>query len=102
MNESGIHPVEYKVLVRPEAVEEKTKGGIYIPDVTKDKEQDAQIIATVIEVSEMAFSDPDWIVKPQSGDKVYIAKYAGYLVKGKDHVNYRVINDKEIVAIIEE
>lgn len=100
-NKSGLKPVEYKVLVKPITVEERTAGGIILPDQVKDKEQFAKQEGIVISVSEMAFTDPDWPIKPKVGDKVLFDKYGGCTVKGKDGESYRLINDKEIGAIYE-
>ena len=100
MNESGIRPMEYKVLVKPEEVEEKTKGGIYIPEQAKDKEKFAKQEGVLIAVGAIAFTDPDWLERPRVGDRVLYDKYAGCTVKGKDGENYRIINDKEIGAVL--
>jgi chaperonin GroES len=102
-NPSGLIPVEYKVLVKPEEVEEKTEGGIFIPDMLKDREQQAQVNGVIVAVGEMAFED--WKGKvPSPGDKVLFARYAGIrdITGPKDGLKYWVINDKDIIAIIEE
>ena len=99
-NTSGIQPVEYKVLVLPEQIEEKTEGGIILPDTTKEKEEWAQIKATLVAVGGNAFKDPDWNEPvPQIGDQVYIAKYAGNFIEGIDGKEYRLCNDKDIAGI---
>jgi chaperonin GroES len=103
-NPSGINPTEYRVLVRPESVEEKTAGGIIIPDQTKDRDQYAVVKGTLVDVSPVAFSYADWPAGsrvPAVGDKVVYEKYAGALLKGKDGVEYRVINDKDIHATLD-
>lgn len=99
-NESKIRPVEYKVLIEPEIVEEKTTGGIILTPTTKDREQMAQVRGLLIAIGGNAFED--WENKPKIGDKVYFGKYAGYIVKGNDGKEYRLCNDKDICAIIEE
>lgn len=94
-----IHPVEYKVLVKPHPVEEISSGGIVIATGTqKDREQMAQVKADILAVGGNAFED--WQGKiPAVGDSCYIAKYAGYVVReGSDE--YRIINDKDICAVI--
>lgn len=106
-NISGIQPVEYKVLVLPEEIEEKTEGkhgiGIFLADQTKEKEEWAQIKAILVAVGGSAFCDPDWKEPvPQIGDQVYIAKYAGNIIEGKDGKEYRLCSDKDIGAIRKE
>ena len=100
MNEPGIRPLEYKVLVKPLEVEEKTKGGIYLPETTKDKEKFAKQEGILIAVGAIAFTDPDWLDRPKVGDKVLYDRYAGCTVQGKDGNEYRLIADKEIGAVI--
>jgi co-chaperonin GroES (HSP10) len=38
---------------------------------------------------------------PKVGDMIWYAKYAGYVVKGDDGVEYRLANDKDIAAIVQ-
>lgn len=97
----GIRPVEYKVLVKPKKVEEKTAGGIYLPDQARDKEKFAKQEGVLVAVGAIAFTDPDWLDKPKVGDTVLFDKYAGCTVEGTDGEEYRLINDKEIGAIYE-
>lgn len=102
----GITPLEYKVLVRP--VEEtgtiELKGGfkLYKPDEVRDRDQHASMEGTVAAVSPFAFTYEEWpkgATKPNEGDKVVFARYSGITVKGNDGVDYRLMNDKDIVAV---
>lgn len=99
-NTSKIRPVEYKVLILPETVEEKTAGGIILAATTKEKDQMAQVRGVLVAVGGDAFED--WNIKPEVGQKVYFCKYQGTIVTGADGVEYRLTNDKDICAIIEE
>ena len=102
-NPSGINPTEYKILVLPSKVEEKTKGGIILPDDSKDNKQHAQQEGTLIAASPLAFTYDNWNDQkpPQIGDRVLFAKYAGAVVVGwKDGVSYRLINDKDLTAVL--
>ena len=104
-NPSGIKPTEYKVLVQPIKVDEKTKGGIILPDETKERDQFAQMQGTLVAVSPLAFTyadAKDWgeANKPKPGDKVMFARYAGAAVKGMDGADYRIINDKDVSAVL--
>jgi co-chaperonin GroES (HSP10) len=101
-NESGIHPLGHRVLVLPEFVEEKTESGIIIHHGNQlMREEMAQIKAIVVEVGTTAYNDQDskWC---KAGDRVVIGKYSGLLYKGKDEKSYRIINDLDVVAMIEE
>ncbi len=106
LNTSGIRPTEYKVVILPKEVEEKSKGGIYIPETTKEREQFAQQEGVIVAASPLAFtyaSKAEWgdAVAPQVGDRVSYAKYSGAVIKGRDGKDYRVVNDKDIYAVLD-
>ena len=105
MNNSGIQPVEYKVLVKPKAVEEKTVGGLYIPDDTKQREQYGQVQGTLVAVSPAAFTFnyegwPDGVEAPKVGEKVVFSRYEGNEIKGADGDTYWLMADKAILAVL--
>ena len=101
MNPSKLHPVEYKILVKLDVIEEKTSGGLYIPMTLRDKQQMVQVEATLIAHGGNAFED--WVgVRPRIGDRIYVARAAGYQVVGVDGVKYQLMNDKDIAAVIRE
>ena len=102
-NPSGIKPTEFKCLILPAKVEERTKGGIILPDDSKDNKQYAQAEGTLVATSPLAFTYADWKddKPPQIGDRVSFAKYAGStIVSWKDGVTYRLVNDKDISAVL--
>ena len=103
LNNSGIRPVEFKVVVFPRDVEEVTKGGIFIPPSKLDADKYATQEATIVAVADRAFNEVDiWGDSPPNvGDVVLFAKYAGLLRKGRDGKDYRVLNDKDICAVLE-
>ncbi len=84
-----IVPLGERVLLKAEKSEEKTAGGIFIPQAAQEKTQ----IATVV-----AIGDSDEI-KVKVGDKVLHDKYAGTEIKdgGED---YLIVNAQDILAII--
>lgn len=111
-NASGLRPVEYKVLVLPDVVEEKTDAGIIIPEQVRDKERWALNKGTLVAAGGLAF---DYWVKfdpsgkptnldtiPRIGCRVAFAKYSGQVMQGADGKEYRLCNDKDIAAVIEE
>jgi co-chaperonin GroES (HSP10) len=108
VNTSGIHPVGHTVLILPKAVEEKTKSGIIISTASElDRLEMAQMYATVIEVSPLAWSDvkdgAGLPVEPlvKQGDHIIFAKYAGHLFEGNDGVQYRLISDLDVKAKVD-
>lgn len=98
-NESGLSPVEYKILVKKDKVDDQTKGGIWIPISAKEKQEMKQEQATIIAVGGNAFEEWQGVI-PKVGDRVYIGKYSGYEVIGVDKEKYQLLNDKDIAAVI--
>lgn len=105
LNLTGIIPTEYKVLVKPDRVEEKTAGGIIIPEDARDKQQASATKGEIIDVSPLAFKYDDWPDGeriPAPGDRVAFARYSGVALDGVDGESYRLINDKDCIAILRE
>lgn len=105
INTSGYKVPEFRILILPDLVEEKTSGGIIIPDTIKDDLQGAKTLATIVDIGEKAFdqgTDREWKDKPKVGDKVLIPSYEGYRLnkdQTKDGREYRIILDRHILAI---
>lgn len=103
VNNSGIHPVGYRVLVLPDVTERKTESGIILHDTYANREDMAQIEATVIEIGESCWAETiakgfkPWC---KVGDKIMIAKYSGLLKEGRDKKMYRIINDLDVVGAL--
>ena len=109
MNSSGIYPTEYKVLIEPKPVEERSAGGVLFADMTKDSEKYAQVEGTVITASPLAFTyatAAEWKAAgaqpPKPGDRVLYAKFAGVRVKGRDGKEYLLVNDKDLTATVKD
>lgn len=99
VNQSGIVPTGGHLLVLPDKVEEMTKGGIILPQETRDKEQNAATVGTLVAVGFGAWTDLDdgkpWA---EVGDKVSYARYAGVSMVGQDKETYVLINDNDVLA----
>ncbi len=105
--EPGFEPVEYNVIIAPEVMERKI-GALYIPESAKEKVDAAAMRGLLVAVSPLAFNFDHWPEgsrKPQVGDTVLFAKYAGTVFDGKDNGpdgkprEYRACKDKDIIAI---
>lgn len=102
----GLVPMGYNVLVALDVVEEKTAGGIILPEKHKEREDSASEKGRIVGVSPMAFSGGDWAgVKytdlPSSGDVVLFQRYAGTEMEGEDGRKYRVIADTDLKGIFQ-
>lgn len=101
-NTSGLVPVDLRILVKPDAVEEITAGGIIRPDTVRDKQKYAATKATYVQGGENAFIEwGEGARRPKPGDKVLFAQYSGAREKGADGDDYILMNDKDLLAVIE-
>lgn len=100
----GFVAAGHRVLVFVFPVERTTDGGIVIPENVAKREDMKQERAYVVNIGPTAWLDtPGGRAREQAwagpGDFVYISKYAGYKVEGKDGNEYRIINDLDITLI---
>ncbi|MEW6228446.1 MAG: co-chaperone GroES [Bacillota bacterium] len=91
-----VKPLEDRVVVKPNIEEERTKGGIVLPDTAKERPQEGEVVAVgpgkLLENGQRAPME----VKP--GDKVIFAKYGGTEVK-VDGEEYVILRQSDILAI---
>jgi chaperonin GroES len=105
LNKSGIEPLDLRVLVLPDPVEEVTKGGIILSASIVEKDKFATVKGTIVAVGVNAFLEAKGnpaFVAPEPGDRVMIAKYEGVNITGKDGADYRLMNDTAVVALLED
>jgi len=95
-----IRPLADRVVVKPVEREERTKGGIYLPD-TASKERPME--GTIQAVGDGRIDDAGKRVPMhvQVGDKVLFAKYSGTEYK-VDDVEYLILAEKDILGVIQD
>lgn len=103
MNDSGLRPSGFNVIVRMDTAETVTPGGIILPEKQAERDKLAVEEGEIVAMSPLAFNyADDWGPDghPKVGDRVIIRRYDGLLRErgGKD---YRIIEDKSVVAVIE-
>lgn len=88
----NIKPLADRVLLEPAAAEEKTAGGIIIPDTAKEKPQKGIVVA-------VGAGKPDEPMTVKVGDNVLYGKYSGseLALEGKD---YLIMRESDILAIV--
>ncbi len=93
-----IRPLGDRVLVKRMESEEKTKGGLYIPETAKEK----PIEAKVISVGTGKRDDSGKLIEPsvKAGDRILFGKYSGTEVKldGEEHL---ILREEDILGVIE-
>lgn len=101
-NDSGIRPVEFKILIKPDPIDEMTAGGIFKPQQSHEMEQWAQVKGTLVAFGSRAFED--WKADRKAlepGTRVYYRKYEGIVITGADGEEYRLCADKDVGGVVE-
>lgn len=94
-----LKPIQDRVLVKREDAEEKTSGGIIIPDTSKEKPSKGVVVA----VGDGARDEKGNIIPMtlKVGDKVFFTKWGGTEIK-IDNEDLLIMKESDILAIIEE
>ena len=97
-NGTGIRPLQDRILVKRIAADEKTAGGIIIPDTAKEKPQEGQVVSVgkgkILEDGKVLPLDV------KKGDKILFGKYAGteITLQGEEHL---ILREEDVLGIIE-
>ena len=93
-----LKPLNDRVLVKRLESEEKTAGGLYIPDTAKEKTSKGQVVA--VGPGKIAENGSRVAMAVKKGDEVLFNKYAGTEIK-LDGVDHLVMREEDILAIID-
>ena len=94
----AFRPLGDRVLVKRVEEEEKTKGGIIIPDTAKEKPQEGEVVSTG-----PGARDDSGKIQPldvKAGDRILFGKWSGTEVK-LDGVEYLIMKESDIMGILE-
>ena len=91
-------PLHDRVVVKRVAEEEKTKGGIIIPDTAKEKPQEGEVVAVGPGGRDEAGKLTPIDVK--AGDRILFGKWSGTEIK-LDGVEYLIMKESDIMGILE-
>lgn len=94
-----LRPLGEKVVVRPLAAEQRTKGGIVLPDTAQEKPQQAVVVA--VGNGKLLENGSRVPLDLKEGDKVIYAKYAGVEFKVDEEELLILNGEKDILAVIE-
>lgn len=92
-----VQPLGDRVLIKVLEAQEKTKGGIVLPDTAKEKPQEGK----VIEVGKGRLSDDGKVIplEVKPGDKILFGKYTGTEIT-IDSEEYLILKEEDILAIV--
>ena len=93
-----IRPLQDRIIVKRVESEEKSKGGIIIPDTAKEKPQEGKVVA----VGKGKVTEEGKLIAPdvKVGDKILFGKYSGSEIKlnGEEHL---IMREDDILGVIE-
>jgi chaperonin GroES len=94
-----IRPLQDRILVRRVQEEEKSKGGIIIPDSAKEKPIEGEIVAVgngkVLDNGKLHTLDV------KAGDRILFGKYAGNEIS-VDGVEHLILREEEVLGVVEK
>jgi chaperonin GroES len=93
----NVKPLADRILVKPLEPEEKTKGGIIIPDNAKEKPQKGEVVA--VGPGKIADNGQKIVMELKKGDKVLYGKYSGTEVT-VDGEELLIVRESDVLAII--
>lgn len=93
-----IRPLGDRVVVKPLPMEERTKGGIVLPDTAKEKPQKGEVVA--VGPGRLLDNGQRVAIDLKPGDRVLYSKYAGNEVKLDDE-EYLILRESDILGVIE-
>ena len=97
-------PVGYKLLIAIPSKEEKTEGGILLPEDTRRREEAASITGMILKIGPDAYADTErfpggpWC---KEGDWIVMRSYTGTRIEVHGQ-EFRIINDDSVEAIVED
>jgi len=92
-----VKPLQDRILVRRIEEEEKTKGGIIIPDAAKEKPQEGKVVA--VGDGKVLESGQKIKLTVKAGDKILFGKYSGTEIK-VDGEELLILREDDVLAII--
>jgi len=94
----GLKPLGDRVLLKIVETEEKTEGGIFLPDTAKEKPQKGEVVA--VGTGKVTSDGKKVPIEVKVGDKVIFSRYAGNEVKDGEE-KYLLVNERDILGVID-
>jgi chaperonin GroES len=95
---ANFRPLYDRVLVKRLSAEERTSGGLYLPETAKEKPQQAEVVA--VGTGRLAKNNAVHPLTVKKGDTVLFGKYSGDEIKieGEEHI---ILREEDILAVID-
>jgi chaperonin GroES len=95
----NIRPLQDRIVVRRVQEEEKTKGGIIIPDSAKEKPIEGEVIA--VGNGKVLDDGKQVALEVKKGDRILFGKYSGTEIK-IDGVEHLILREEEVLGVLEK
>ncbi len=95
----NLKPLADRIVVKVVTSEEKTKGGLYLPDTAKEKPQEGEVVA--VGSGKVLENGQKLPLELKVGDRIIFSKYAGTEVK-IDGDEYVIFSERDVLAVIEK
>ena len=93
-----IKPLADRIIVKPLEAQEKSKGGILLPETAKEKPQEGKIVA--VGKGKTLDNGQVQALEVKVGDRVLYGKYSGNEINTKDGEELLIMREEDILAII--
>ena len=94
---AGLHPIGDRIIVKALQSQERTKGGIVLPDTAKEKPQEGKVIA--VGKGRLLDSGEVKPLEVKVGDKILFGKYTGTEIKVEEE-DVLILREEDVLAII--
>jgi len=93
-----IKPLADRIVVKPLEAQEKTKGGIVLPDTAKEKPQEGKVVA----VGKGKATEDGKVIplELKAGDRILYGKYSGTEITTKEGEEYLIMKEEDVFAIV--
>ncbi|MCF4112963.1 MULTISPECIES: co-chaperone GroES [Dethiosulfovibrio] len=95
----NLKPLADRIVVKVVTSEEKTKGGLFLPDTAKEKPQEGEVMA--VGSGKVLENGQKLPLELKVGDRIIFSKYAGTEVK-IDGDEYVIFSERDVLAVIEK
>jgi len=94
----NIQPLADRIIVKPLEAEEKTKGGIVLPDTAKEKPQEGEVVA--VGKGRKLDDGKTQNLEVQVGNRILYGKYSGTEISTKDGLEYLIMKEEDVLGIV--
>ena len=96
----NIQPLADRIIVKPLAAEEKTKGGIILPDTAKEKPQEGEIVA--VGKGKILENGQVHPLEVKVGDRVLYGKYTGSEITTREGEELLIMREEDVLAVVKK